>query len=759
MKGYWYVPAFGVVSSALSIIYHSNWFILIFFIWLLVLYYGNRLGKLITLTSIALSIFFFFYIPNLETILQEEVTSSSQETDLLGQIASPINESSSKIDFVLKEYTSNKKILIVYYKNNQKIKHNLKFGATCNIEGTPELPSQSRNPGQFDYQHFLLSQGITHEVVVNSLESLDCSGSSTLNKVHAIRTSLINYTADKLSPQTSIWLNALVLGDDSQLPEETVELFQRWNLSHLLAISGLHVGLIVGLLYFLLIKLNILTREKAQWVIIFFLPLYALIAGGEPSVWRASSMVLLFLLINKVQYKFSVTDVLSIVFILLILLDKYIIYSIGFQLSFSVTMGLLLSKKWLAQTNVSFFSIFKISFLSQMVILPLQLLYFSTFQPLSILLNVIVVPYFSFFVIPLMFLLLPLSLFAGILIPYIEILFNRIHEHFISFIYFIDQFAYYPWVIGSFSLGGTIVYYSVLLIFLKKLELAKLKQSFLYGCFLTLVVMAIALGPYLSPVGSVTMLDIGQGDAMVVELPYRKGVFLIDAGARMSFEDGQSTPGVYKQIIKPYLFSRGIREIDALFISHEDSDHMGSLPFMLDNVDVNKIIVSEYYEFDEQLTRLLVKAETQVERFETDSEIVVGEQDFYVLSPNQDKQNTNENSLVLYTTLGGKSWLFTGDIGRETEKEIMALYPNLKVDVLKVAHHGSNSSTDKDFLKQIMPTYALISVGLNNSYGHPHNEVITTLEEQNVVLFRTDKHGAIQYYFKDDDGTFFTYFP
>src|SRR5699024_437655 len=163
----------------------------------------------------------------------------------------------------------------------------------------------------------------------------------------------------------------------------------------------------------LLTKLNLLTKEKAQWLLIFFLPFYAVIAGGEPSVWRASLMVLLFLLISKLNIKFSVTDVLSFIFIILIAMDKYIVYDIGFQLSFSVTLGLLLSKNWLSQTNVSLFSILKISFVSQLVILPLQIAYFSNFQPLSILLNVIVVPYFSLFVIPLMFFIFLLSPVAG----------------------------------------------------------------------------------------------------------------------------------------------------------------------------------------------------------------------------------------------------------------------------------------------------------------------------------------------------------
>lgn len=759
MKGFWHFPALGVVSSAFTIIFHSNWFILLYFLWILLLFYHERLGKLTILISLTFSIFFYFYIPNLDTILQNDATAIKDKTNLVGQIASSINESASKIDFVLKEYPSNRKLLVIYFKNNQKKDHYLKYGSTCEVYGQIELPDKSRNPGQFDYQNYLLSKGITHQVVIGSLENINCTGSSTLNKIYTVRSNIIKHVASKLSPQTAKWLNALVLGDDTQISNDIIELFQRWNLSHLLAISGLHVGLIVALLYFLFIKFNILTKEKTQWVIIFFLPFYAFLAGGEPSVWRASSMVLFFIIISKTKIKFSFTDVLSIVFILLIALDKYIIYNIGFQLSFSVTMGLLLSKNWLSQPNISFFSIFKISFVSQMVILPLQLMYFSTFQPLSILLNVLVVPYFSAFVIPFLFLMLVVSLFAGVLIPYFDLLFYHIHGYFISLINIIDQVAYFPWVIGSFSLAETAIYYGIFLVFMNKMELMKLKQAFMYGCYLTFLIIIIAVKPYFSPVGSVTMLDIGQGDAMVIELPYRRGVVLIDAGAKISFKDNRATSNVYKQIIKPYLYSKGISRIDALFISHEDNDHMGSLPYILNGFRVNKVIVSNYFEFNKEVSHSLRTSDIQIERVEPNQEVTVGGEVFYVFSPQRDKQSTNENSLVLYTSLGGLSWLFTGDIGRETEKELTAIYPNLKVDVLKVAHHGSKTSTDKEFIEQIQPIYGLISVGVDNSYGHPHDEVISLIKERGITVFRTDMNGAIQYYFEEDDGTFFKYLP
>src|SRR5690625_6375057 len=125
-----------------------------------------------------------------------------------------------------------------------------------------------------------------------------------------------------MSDETSAWLSALVLGDDALLEEKIVDLFQRWGLSHILAISGLHVGLIVGLVYFFIVKLGIVTKEKAQWIMIFFLLVYALIAGGQPSVCRSSLMVLVFIVLNKIKLKLSMTDVLIMIFILLIIVDK-----------------------------------------------------------------------------------------------------------------------------------------------------------------------------------------------------------------------------------------------------------------------------------------------------------------------------------------------------------------------------------------------------------------------------------------------------
>lgn len=760
MKGYWHFVAISTATAILARIYNSYWLAVVFVLWLCYLFYVKRLRKLPLLVSLATFIIMLWWQP--VHILESVDPGESENTMLIGKVTRPPITSEQKIEFTLQDNETHQTFIINYFPNHhdaidqplktEKIKH----GAICQVTGQLQKPQSSRNPGQFDYQNYLLTQGISSQMIIHSMDDIMCEGRSLRHPLYVLRTTFQNLIVEKLSPQTSAWLNALVLGDRTLLNEDVVSLFQKWGMSHVLAISGLHIGLIVSLIYFVLVKFNMMTIEKAQLVLILFLPLYAMIAGGQPSVWRASLMVLLFLIIRKFNMHYSTTDILSIVFMILVIYDPNIVFHIGFQMSFIVTFSLLLSKTWLDQTSSRFFQMLKISFVAQMVILPIQFMHFYTFQPLSIILNTVVVPYFSVFVIPLMFMLLMLSFLPSFLIRPFDLIFSFVHDRVIILIEKVDHFADHPFVFGEFPLIFILIYYAVFFLQMYQAERRKRQKAFLYGALLTLIIATVAIRPYFSPVGTVTMLDIGQGDAIVIELPYRKGVFMIDAGSRVTFDEALSDRE-YEQIIKPYLDYRGIQKIDVVFVSHEHIDHMGSIPFMLKDKHIEEFIVSEYYDLDNLVGEHMVTSDVQLTRVKLDDAILRNGHTFHVLSPDKSR-GANENSLVLQTIFGGEHWLFTGDIYQNNEQFIINRYETLQVDVLKVAHHGSDTSTSKAFIDHIQPNVALISVG-NNFYGHPNESVIDRLEMAESIVLRTDENGAIQYRFRNNRGTFFKYLP
>src|SRR5699024_6103444 len=317
--------------------------------------------------------------------------------------------------------------------------------------------------------------------------------------------------------------------------------------------------------------------------------------------------------------------------------------------------------------------------------------------------------------------------------------------------------ADYPWIIGNMPIVATVLYYVLFFMLMKYLQSANHPKAFTYGCSISLLIVCLAFRPYLSPIGTVTMLDIGQGDAFVIELPYRKGVIFVDAGANFTFNDFGSSDKVYKQIIKPYLYSRGINYIDAIFLSHEDIDHMGSVEYILRDMKVKEVIISDYYELDRQTVKLWKEYGTHIRRL--NDKIDINGQVFQTIGPTKDMKSPNENSLILYTKFGGMSWLFTGDSGKDSENEIIDRYQNLAIDVLKVGHHGSRTSTSKIFVNQLDPSYALISVGKKNTYGHPSADVLEILEKEKVQLFRTDLDGAVQFRYKNTEGTFYKFLP
>ncbi|WP_010650959.1 DNA internalization-related competence protein ComEC/Rec2 [Oceanobacillus massiliensis] len=766
MKGYWHFPALAAAAAICAVYSQQYWIIFSFIFWLFYLFHHELLGKWTIIISLAVLIFFSFYIPSLDKGIATEHSLPSETSLYNGQITGPVTITDDKVEFVFSEKHSHHDILILYFPddNEESIRKNpkgsyLKSGAECQLTGLAELPEEIRNPGQFDYRRYLETRGIAYQLIVDSLADIQCTGSGFLNRFYMLRESLLLHVEETLSDFTASWLSGIVFGDDSMIDKDTEEVFQRWSLSHIIAISGSNIGLIVALFYFLLLKLNILTREKAEWVMIALLPVYALLAGGEPSVWRAASMIIFLIFLNKSRFRFSYTDILSIVFLLLILFDKHIVYHIGFQLSFLVTFAILLSRKWINQTSSPFWQVLQISFVSQMAIIPVQFAYFSIFQPLSIILNLLIVPYFTLLAIPFMYILLPLTFLPHSIVSLLDGLFAYVHRIVIGFIEYIDETLFFPLLMDRLPSAAATLYFVLFFLFMMNLQRKKLYRSIQAGTLMCFLIAGIAARPYFSSSGVVTMLDIGQGDAFVIELPYRKGVLLIDAGAGFSFDNMEATETIYDQILKPYLYSRGIRNIDALFLTHEDLDHTGSVPSIIDEMHVEKIIVSHH--FDEALLDEFSgnQKKVDVRRVGQGDTILIGGHQFHVIAPGMDLLSANENSLVLYSPLGGKDWLFTGDIGQKAERELMRNYPDMTVDILKVAHHGSNTSTEQSFLDTVNPSTALISVAENNSYGHPGSEVLDRLREKGITILRTDRYGAVQYFYDQDDGTFFTFLP
>src|SRR5690625_1288089 len=436
-------------------------------------------------------------------------------------------------------------------------------------------------------------------------------------------------------------------------------------------------------------------------------------------------MIISFIILSFFKVKLTSSDIVSWLFIILIIINPSLLNLIGFQFFFAVSFSLLISLKWLNQTNNRISKSFKISFISQMIILPLQLHYFSVFQPLSIFLNVIVIPYFTIIVIPLMFIMILFMLFPTILRELLDDIFVGMHTMFVDTLLKLDILFSEYFVIGDLSVVHFLIYYLILFIlFLNN------KDVF-------------------SPEGRVTKLDIGQGDAIVIELPYRKGVFMMDIGSSFYFTDMKPSSKVYKQVIKPYLYHRGIDSVDGIFLSHDHLDHTGSLEFMLNEFRVGELFISPYHPIEGDLLNALETNQTKITIINPTEKITRNQLLFQILHPEKDQFDENDNSLIVYTKICGKSWLFNRDASTHNELALLQKFPNLKADILKVGHHGSDTSTDELFLNEVNPKYALISAGLNNSYGHPTLNVIERLQKHDIDIFRTDLDGAIEYKFNE----------
>jgi competence protein ComEC len=660
---------------------------------------------------------------------------------------------------------SSEKITFYYTINSLKEKEALKKinpGTSCHFKGELIIPKSPTMPNAFNYKQYLHDHHIHWQYQVEEIKNCESGKSNWLLLLLEIRKNGLSFIEEHFPHSSAGIVQALIFGEISLLDHHVETAYQELGIVHLLAISGSHVALLVSGIYYLFIFCG-LTHEKTKIVLIILLPVYMILTGAAPSVIRACFMVMVYFLIKLSKRKTSPLDVISFTFLFLLVINPYYLFHIGFQLSYAVTYGLLLSfrivehfSSWLVKLTV-------VSMIAQLCSLPLLLFHFYEVSLISLPMNMLFVPLYSFIV-------LPLSLISTL----IMVAFPSIGVHIVNLFSVMLQQTHHLVLIASsipFTTLTTgkpstiitlVLITSIIYLFLQFERYYRIQSLVRPTVYLFIVLTIQNILPYVNPNGKVMIIDVGQGDSIFIQRPFNKGNYLIDTGGRLSFpkeewEEASNTFSIAEDVTVPYFKSIGVTELDALFLTHGDMDHIGEALKLMEEVMINEIIIPEGFvrgELEQKIMETAKRKRMKIKLVNAGDKISFQGLSFFVVSPQVLTDSKNDDSLVLWTELGGLKWLFTGDAEMEGEEKLIKMYPSLKVDVLKVGHHGSKGSTSDHLLDSVMPSIALISAGYKNRYQHPHSEVLERLAAHNISVLRTDLQGAILYQFKGNSGTF-----
>lgn len=681
------------------------------------------------------------------------------------------------LEILARDVHTREKLLLHYEISSEQEKRFLEnsnfFGWQCKVGGTLTQPKTAKNENAFNYRRYL-----NHKRIFWILESTEMPLKGCIPEKYTL-TMLIKqfryYGIRDLfrhfPPETAALASALIYGDQSLIDVGTMNSYQKIGITHLLAISGLQVSMLIAMIFYLGIRFGA-TREAVTKFILFILPVYAVAAGGSPSVVRAVLMI--FMVMAAIQGKTAVKllpiDAISIAFCLYLLVDPFSIFDVGFQLSFAVSFVIIVSAPIiLTRYHIGFAKMLAVTIASQLASLPILLYHFNGISLISIVANLIYIPLYSFLFLPSVYILAIWQFIFGT-VPVLAV------DLFTKLIIITDKFAktlanlsFLDFVPGR-PTGLELAIYIiglvlVLVIWEKQYWLRDKRFVICLCCFLIIFQTALSK---MNPVGEVSMIDVGQGDSILIHLPFGKGNYLIDTGGTLAFNEEswrkRADPfEVGKDVVVPFLKAKGIRKINKLILTHGDIDHIGGAFAVMNDIKIGQIIlpaVAEPSDTEKKIMKLAVQKGIPVFLASTGDQWQVGSTHFLILSP--DKNFTGERNLgsvALIARIGGLTWFFGGDLPKEGEEKIIKNNPNLSIDILKAGHHGSNTSSSELFLKRIKPKIAIISVGEKNRYGHPHKEVINRLIKNRILIYRTDKQGEIKYRFYHGKGTFSTFLP
>ncbi len=545
---------------------------------------------------------------------------------------------------------------------------------------------------------------------------------------------------------------ALLIGSREEMAEDLQVAYQTLGITHLFAISGLHVGLMVLLLYEAFLRLRV-RKEMANTLLLILLPLYGFIAGGAPSVWRAISVSFLLLLSLRFRKKMSIEDAFALSIIGFIWISPWVLFQIGFQLSYLAAFFLIYSSKILLTNHSYILQSLLITFLCQIAVYPILLYHFYEISISSFIANLLFVPLFSFIILPSNILLLLVSFLHPILSNFLFTIYEPFRMLIHEVILFLSSLPYQLWNPMKPTIFLVVISYIGVFSFLTMFEN---RQRLVRAClFLIIPIFFIQIMPYLDSSTRITFINVGQGDCIVIELPYRKKTIMIDTGGVLRFdirEEWKKNNREFKvgeQVVVPFLKGKGIHKLDALILTHADADHMEGADEVLEGIEVKEIHISPGSLNEAIMQDLKDVASRQgvpiIEKSAGDY-FEVGSYIFTYLYPLDSRYEGNNDSLILSMKSKYFHGLFLGDIEKQGELDLVEMYgKNLEdITVMKLGHHGSKTSSDQLFLEHTNPLLAIITAGFNNRYGHPHQEVTDRLDVLRIPYLQTGVEGAIE---------------
>lgn len=668
----------------------------------------------------------------------------------------------------------------------------VKTGNTVRAHGTIYKLETASNEGGFDaFKYYYYTYRVCATAYAAEINVTDDQVNIIKDRLYGLRRKLTDVTQKIYEKNDAAIVTAMIYGDKSELDEDIKELYSSNGIAHILAISGLHVSILGGIIYFILFKISSSLKLSTVLTAIAIFS-YGIMTGFSVSTVRAVVMMIIMLLGKMLGRTYDLLNSLGLSGIVILMINPYQIYSIGFLLSFLAVaaIGILYPAvctileyrqndadymemqrsmgNWHAVRRIYPFICFIgrkienlliVSLCISMVTMPVILYTYYQIQILSVLLNIIV--------IPLMSVVVGMALFSGIVgmfsIKAAVFLGGCVHYCLKLFTWlceFVSDMGAGVFLAGRPGILTIIIYYlaitcftAALLHLQNKCNLSKydgkkynLKRN-LGRCVYALPVLAVLIFyPEADGKLHIDMLDVGQGDGICIRLPGNE-VILVDGGS-------SSRENIGKDVIVPFLKYHGIDTIDYVFLSHLDDDHISGVREIIENdmYDIKNLFLPDINNSDDEYKTMAALAESRgisVQYLKQGDECLIGNVAIKVLYPYADVAYDDRNgySQVFILRYQQFSMLFTGDIGREQEMEILEYVRDngidIDVDLLKCAHHGSNYSGSIEFLREADALYSLISAGRDNIYGHPGSQLLARLAECKTNYLVTYDTGQI----------------